>query len=506
MHLRLFEGTRNGRPTTDAAPRMEMLNRAFALATGWQLDDAAAARANASGDQPTGRGPREPDASRLPLEQAASLAEALAGLADDLDQTQQALRQREAELAAAVPVVRPRHADAELADRLEAILHVGAETIGCVAAGLYLLDDATTSLGLRACWNLPDERFVGDARPLATALGDLEALCGHAVSVEDSSIDASWNPPELFPAFICVPVSSSRVPLGTLWFFAPATRTFSDHDVGVVEALAGRLAVELERESVLAQCAAEARLLRQLDQAQQIQQNQLPRVAPLVENWHVNGRKLPADSLNGSFHDWMTTADDRLLVCAAQAQQSGLAGALVAANLRTAWRAHGQYHPSPARLLERVSHALWTGSAGDQCASIASALIDPASGRLLLGTAGTCLAVLVGEHGFESLVELSLPMGRQPTAEYRVVEREMAPGDLLLLASGTNLDLASPSAAASGLEALGQILDENRDRDGAALLEAIQELFLAIRAGKDVELSILIAQHQKRRRAKSRKR
>ena len=182
-----------------------------------------------------------------------------------------------------------------------------------------------------------------------------------------------------------------------------------------------------------------------------------------------------------------------------------MAEALVAANLRArlagAWAIPSR---SRASCFERVNHALWTGSAGDQYASLVSALIDPARGRLLLGTAGTCLALLVGEQGFESLVESSLPIGRQPAGDYAMIEREMAPGDVLLLASGTNLDLASPSSSMSGLEALGRAIDENRDRGVGALVEIAREFFLGVRAGKNAELSIAIAQHRKRRRPKCR--
>ncbi|HEY5314363.1 MAG TPA: SpoIIE family protein phosphatase [Pirellulales bacterium] len=501
-HLRLFNAPRAGSPAATAAghERLETLNRAFALATGWQLDDAAAARSQARGQSQAGPRVSAERTTRLPLEQAASLAEALAGLAADLQRTEQALCQREAELAAAVPVVRPRGAGNQLAQRLEAILRAGAESIGCIAAGLYLLDEATTSLSLRASWNLPLDRHTNSPRPLASAVGDLEALCGHAVAVEDSASDTSWNPPESFPAFVCVPVASARIPLGTLWFFASGSRAFSDPDVNVAELLAGRLAAELERESVLAEHSADVLSKRSLAAAAQLQQNQLPRVAPLIEDWSVAGWTKHTDALGGGFHDWMTTSDDCLLVAAAQALEGGAAGALAAASLRAAWRAHGQYHPAPAKLLERVNHALWTGSAGDQYASLASVLIDPARGRLLIGTAGDVLALLIREHSCESLVESSLAIGRQPAATYPAIEREIAPGDALLLASGTNLELAGRHALRPAIEMLSQALIENRDRGASALVELAREFLAAAGAGNQEEVSILVAQHERRRR------
>jgi hypothetical protein len=500
-YLRLFDAPPAGSPAATAGhERLETLNRAFALATGWQLDDAAAARSATSGPSQAGSRASAERTTRLPLEQAASLAEALAGLAADLHRTEQVLCQREAELAAAVPVVRPRGEGNQLAQRLEAILRAGAESIGCIAAGLYLLDEGTTSLSLRASWNLPVDRHTDSPRPLASAVGDLEALCGHAVAVEDSTSDTSWNPPESFPALLCVPVASARIPLGTLWLFANGPRTFSDPDVNVAELLAGRLAAELERESVLAEHTTDVLTTRSLGQAAQLQQNQLPRVAPLIENWSVAGWTKHAETLGGSFHDWMTTPDDRLLVATAQALEGGAAGALVGASLRAAWRAHGQYHPAPAKLLERLNHALWTGSAGDQYASLAAVLIDPARGRMLLGTAGNVLALLICEHSCESLIESSLAIGRQPAAAYSAIEREMAPGDALLLASGTSLELVDRHALRPAIEMLSEALIENRDRGGSALVDLARGFLEAAFAGNSEEVSILVVQHERRHR------
>lgn len=496
-HLRLFEeSTASSGVAIASPPRLELLNRAFALATGWQLDDAVAARAEALTASP---GATVAGQSRLPLEQASALAEALAGLAADLERAEHALCQREAELAAAVPVVRPRDAASDFAQRLEAILKAGAEGIGCTAAGLYLLDDATTSLTLRARWNLPVERFAAGSRPLAAATADLEALCGHAVAVEESADDSGWNPPERFPAMICVPVASAHLPLGTLWLFADRPRQFSDADLNVAELLAGRLAAELERQSVIAGHTADVLAARRLAEAAHVQQNQLPRVAPLIENWSVAGWTHQGDEPGGSFHDWMTTADDRLLLAAAQALDGGIAAALVAAGLRAAWRAYGQHRPTPARLLERVNHSLWTGSAGDQHASLASVLIDPARGRLLLATAGSCLAMLINDDGCEQLAEGSLALGRQPTVAYPAIERTMEPGDVLVVACGTKLDIAALTARAAA-EQLRKQVRLARRQPIADLLEIAREFLLSAGAAAG-ELSVVVAQHHQPRRA-----
>ncbi len=95
---------------------------------------------------------------------AGELAGAIAKVLSDLDVARDALRKREAELAATVPVIERSADPVHLAERLEAVLRGGAQAVNCHAAAVYLLDSATTELKLRAAYGLPRERLALDPR------------------------------------------------------------------------------------------------------------------------------------------------------------------------------------------------------------------------------------------------------------------------------------------------------------------------------------------------------
>ena len=103
------------------------------------------------------------------------------------------LRKREAELAAAVPVIERPGDPVHLAERLEAVLRGGAQAVNCHAAAVYLLDAATTELKLRTAYGLPRERLTLGPRPLRAATADLEALAGHAVVMKNRAVRAEWQ-------------------------------------------------------------------------------------------------------------------------------------------------------------------------------------------------------------------------------------------------------------------------------------------------------------------------
>ena len=167
-----------------------------------------------------------------------------------------------------------------LATRLEAVLRSGAEAIGCHAAALYLLDEATSKLKLRSCWGLPLDRLTAPARPLQGAVADLEALLGHAVVLEDTRLLRHWNVPEDFPAAACVPVSTPTTILGTLWVFSSEKRDLNDHQTNILEVVAGRVAADLEREMLWNEAMAAAEFKTQLAAAERLQRERASHDCP----------------------------------------------------------------------------------------------------------------------------------------------------------------------------------------------------------------------------------
>ncbi len=187
----------------------------------------------------------------MDFETARSLASAIAGMLNELQQTRHVLWQREAELAAGVPLVPLSDEESHLAEKLQTTLRGAAEAVDCQAAALYMIDEATTELKMRSCWGLPFERLTATARQMKGELADLEALLGHAVVMENTAMMPAWKSPEDFASAVCVPVASGAMLLGTLWIFGEEVREFTNQQVHIIEIVAGKLAADLEREMLL---------------------------------------------------------------------------------------------------------------------------------------------------------------------------------------------------------------------------------------------------------------
>ena len=183
------------------------------------------------------------------------LAGLLAELVNQLSETRRAVRATRGELASLAPLAIHCERGIALGKQIESVLQAAVETLKCTAAGMYLLDENTTELQLRGMWGLSQARPASASRPLDGATADLEAMLGHAVVLSDSALFDLWRVPEAdFSAAVCVPISSASSVLGTLWIFHTEPREFEDRETNLLEILAGRLAAEIERETLLRQC------------------------------------------------------------------------------------------------------------------------------------------------------------------------------------------------------------------------------------------------------------
>ncbi|MEZ6107957.1 MAG: GAF domain-containing protein [Pirellulaceae bacterium] len=248
-------------------PGLSALMDSFASSTGWKLSfqetsssyDARRVDSQASHLPARGKLVIEDMCEQWPAGKATahrqrcdSLVDSLNFMLEQLTVTREALWRREAELATSVPVITRGDDTQHVAKRLETSLQAACNGVGAQAAALYVLDDATSQLKMRACWGLPQHRLLEPARPLQGALADLEALLGHAIVLEDCSTTGHWESPEPAESAVCVPVSSATTPLGTLWVFGGEKRDYSSQETNLIEIVAGRIAAELEREAAVA--------------------------------------------------------------------------------------------------------------------------------------------------------------------------------------------------------------------------------------------------------------
>ena len=404
------------------------------------------------------------------LTAARELEEALAELLNSLGETRAQLRRREAELAAAIPVVSVDADGRHLAERLQAVLRGTADMLQCFGAGLYLLDEGTTSLKLRSHHGLEEHALLKPPRPLEDAMADVEALAGNAVVIEDVK-PSHWVVPEESQSAMCVPVSTANTILGTLWMFSSKVRDFTPQQQNLAEITAGRLAADLER-SVLTQ---EVRTLRGRDgvvDADRVAQsriqngadsdvandnerggiphNEIPhneierprddsaawsagrltRFAPYIDGWDVADARTKPDIV-GDFCHWHIVDDSRVHLAVGAAH--GLTDKrLSSVSFQATHAAHTAHDPKPRELFELCNQSLWTSSIEGDASSLFHGVLDPTCGALQYAMCGGTFAWILRPHGWEPLLPSRSVLGIDCELKVDVQRQMLMPGDVLV--------------------------------------------------------------------------
>jgi serine phosphatase RsbU (regulator of sigma subunit) len=303
-------------------------------------------------------------------------------------------------------------------------------------------------------------------------LADLEALLGHAVVLETTQSLRPWNVPEPCEAALCVPVSSPTMPLGTLWFFSQTPRPFTAEQTNLAEIIAGRVASELDRAVLLHEQTQAVTVLRQIEEAGRMQQQALTRPSPPLDGWDVAGWSCQANALGGAFHDWRFLADGRLAVVVSDASDGGVAGALVAAALRTALHGALEANAEPAEILSRLHDTLQRNGAGDAWAGMALAILSLETGKATIASAGRPTALLLSDSA-KSLLKPSLPLGLSDWLAGKSQPFSVEKSDALVLYTRGFVEAGDEHGHPLSEQLLAKALWETRDRSASQLIDVL---------------------------------
>ena len=186
-------------------------------------------------------------------------------------------------------------------------------------------------------------------------------------------------------AFLLVPEAVSSDPL---WDY---TISFSYSALMLIGGFAaGSVADQIRTHVIVA--LDEARGLAKLEQdlslARAIQQGLLPKAAPMIDGFDINGWNKPADETGGDYFDWQQLADGRLAVMIADVTGHGIGPAIGMAGCRAYARAGFAAVTDLRRFLIHINDLLHDDLPADKFVTMAAGLLSPREATLDLISAG----------------------------------------------------------------------------------------------------------------------
>jgi phosphoserine phosphatase RsbU/P len=396
----------------------------------------------------------------VPMDHAQRLLGALEKLVLRLEQAESVIRRQEAEIATTLLVTSQPDRQQETADRLESILESTSRALGAVAAAAYLLDDTTSNLKMRSCFGLPRSRLAQEARELRGSLADLEALMGNAVLLNDIEAMHDWHSPEPYGAALIVPVGTSTMPHGTIWFWCESKRTFSAAEVEVANLAAGRIMAEIEQSSLGQEVTRSRSLQKQMHAAGTIQESMLPDTQILHEDFDVSGWTNQHGCVGGAFHHWHIVPNGVMTFAVGNAIQSGAEGSLVATSALSLIRTLWNQGASPKQILRTINDTHWSMSPADWNLALALVQLNPVTGYGSMCISGDIQAFIVSSRGARPIGMEFPPIGSQPDTSYTPSRFVLQPGEILVAYSsrlfGHSRSTLEPCTGLGDLGSIGQ--------------------------------------------------
>ena len=268
----------------------------------------------------------------------------------------------------------------------------------------------------------------------------------------------------------------------------PAARGYSALDQQLLRRLATQAAPVI-RYGELVTREAEERAARQgyekeLELAEQIQRDLLPRQLPELDGWELGARYQPSRQVSGDLYDFIKLQDGKLGVVIADVTDKGAPAAMVMATCRTLLRAAstGENQRSPGEVLALVNDLLLPDIPQNMFVTCFYAELDPATGRVTFANAGQNLPLMRSVDQVTELMARGMPLGLMPEMTYEENEVVVSPGDSLLFYSDGLVEAHDPHGEMFGKD---RVIDRVRNHPGGpALLDYLVESLIGF-AGED---------------------
>jgi serine phosphatase RsbU (regulator of sigma subunit)/anti-sigma regulatory factor (Ser/Thr protein kinase) len=277
---------------------------------------------------------------------------------------------------------------------------------------------------------------------------------------------------------LVVPLVSQGELIGTL-NLGPrlSEQDYSTDDRRLLTTLAAQAAPAIRVAQLVREQADEAaekeRLAQELRVATLIQQQFLPRQLPQLPEWQIAAFYGPARAVGGDFYDFVELSDGRIGIAVGDVTDKGVPAALVMARTHSILRAEASRSTSPGEILSRANDLLEPEMPAKMFVTCLFAVLDPATGRIVIANAGHNLPFVRSGDEITELRATGMPLGLMPGIRYEEVEGVIAPDSNVLLYSD---GLIEAHDAAREMFGFGRLREALRiDDAGSELLDRLLE-------------------------------
>jgi sigma-B regulation protein RsbU (phosphoserine phosphatase) len=278
-------------------------------------------------------------------------------------------------------------------------------------------------------------------------------------------------------SLICSPLTFGERAIGAVQMINKRSGSgcFVEADGDLLRILAASTGLAIANSRLVEAQRGHERVRRDLELAAEIQRGLLPARRPAP--FPAVGMNLPARMVSGDFFDIIELSDGRIAFCLGDVSGKGINAALMMAKTASLYRCLARDVEAPGLLLARLNEEVCETSTRGMFVTVAAGVYDPATGHVVIASAGHEPALLHALDGsFRRIEAKSPPIGILPGGKFPEDELELAGGALYLCSDGLTEACADGQELGSeGFERFverhaGQILADRVDAIAAEVM------------------------------------
>ncbi|MEA2605549.1 MAG: phosphoserine phosphatase RsbU/P [Chloroflexota bacterium] len=232
-----------------------------------------------------------------------------------------------------------------------------------------------------------------------------------------------------------------------------------------------------------------------------IQLSLMPRRFPEIDGWEIASAYEPAREVGGDFYDVFRLRERGASIglVVADVTGKGIPAAIMMADTRGLIHAAADHSDDPAETLQRVNRILVDERASGLFVTVAHAVLDPATGRLVLARAGhDPIHILRADGRLEILLPPGRLIGMVADVAATSVEVDLGPGDSFVAHTDGITEARAEDGSFFGEERFRALLGGLAGVPARAIVDAVvaEVIDFRGRAEPSDDLTLLVARRQ----------
>lgn len=302
----------------------------------------------------------------------------------------------------------------DLDELLETIVHRIAVEFGCIESSILLVDGSDfTVAAVRGC----TQSKKGDRWPVTDGLSGEVVASGKHYYAPDVTQELLYKACEPHTrSEVIFPLRVRDRVIGVFGASHHDVDAFPKAQIDILRALAGHIAIAVDNAQRIQRERQQVQKLHwEQEESRRIQQNLLPKSAPVVPGFTLEAACVPVGAVGGDWYDYIPLEDGRVAIVLADVSGKGMPAALMMSATRGIIRSLARVTSSPAEVLRRANEVLLSDFATGQYVTMIYAVLDSKAHTLTFASAGHPWPLLCHHADVRPLhTDAGMPLGLLP--------------------------------------------------------------------------------------------